>query len=221
MAIDLDSIRDRKIDYLLEFLPDGLWERAEDTLTSICYKHGPFVESYPTWHPLVMNQVDPRCPWTEPGERVGYRGLDHTVLLRNAFITCPYSDAEAKEVIESVEKLPQVLGPFWSLNAERIDCRLYHESAWPVLVYCEWGRGCWIDGGKITLRQAAGLLLESEMKLWREAEVGESWETMESYFLGRPNDGESSAFLTKTAIASLKTMWNAVVGADVFGPVKR
>lgn len=221
MAIDLDSIRDKETDYLLDNLPAELLERSEDKLDSIYHRYGPFIDAYPTWHPLVLNQLEPHCPRTFPEEAVGYHGLDHTVLLRNAFITCPYSDGQAKEVIESVEKLPQVFGPFWSLHAERIDCRLYHKSAFPVLVYCEWGHGCWIDGGKITLRQAAGLLLESEMKMWREAKLGESWETMESYFLGRPNDGESSAFLTKTAIASLKTMWNAVVGADVFGPVKR
>lgn len=221
MAIDLFSVRCEKTGYLLENLPDELLERSEDKLDLIFQKYGPFVEAYPSWHPLVMNQPDPHCPYTYPCEEVGYHGLDHTVLLRNAFIACPYSDAEAGKVIESVEKLPQACGPSWSLHAERIDCRLYHESAFPVLVYCEWGRGCWVDRGKVTLRQAAGLLLESEMKAWQDAEVGESWETMEDYFLGRPNDGESSPFLTKTAIAHLKTMWNAVIGADVFGPVKR
>ncbi len=221
MAIDLFGVRCEKTDYLLENLPDELLERSEDKLDSIFHRYGAFVEAYPSWHPLVMNQLDPRCPLTQPEEGVGYHGLDHTVLLRNAFITCPYSDGEAKKVIESVEKLPQAFGPFWSLHAERIDCRLYHESAFPVLVYCEWIPDCWADGGKIPLRQAAGLLLKSEMKMWQDAKVGESWETMEDYFLGCPNDGESSPFLTKTAIAHLKAMWNAVIGADVFGPVRR
>lgn len=221
MAIDLDDIRDEKTDYLLENLSGELLDRSEDALDSIYHRYGPFVEAYPSWHPLVMNQLDPRCPLTWPEEGVGYHGLDHTVLLRNAFITCPYSDGEAKKVIESVAKLPQAFGQFWSLRAERIDCRLYSESAFPVLVYCEWDLKHQADNGKISLRCAAGLLLESEIKMWRHADLGESWETMESYFLGRPNDGESSPFLTKTAIAHLKTMWNAVIGAGVFGPVNR
>ncbi len=225
MAIDLDDDLDdlEKTDtyHMLGKIPDEFREISADTLARIVAKYGPFIDTYPSWHPLVMNQLYQGCPQIEPCEEVGYRGLDHYVKLRNAFITCPYSEDAANEVIESVNELPQACGPYWSLHAERIDCRLYDVSAIPVLVYCEWSPSQLVNDKKISLRCAAGLLLESEMKAWREASLGESWETMEIYFLGSPNDGKSSAFLSETATAALKKMWNAVIGADVFGPVKR
>lgn len=58
------------------------------------------------------------------------------MLLKNAFITCPYSEDEANRVIESVKNLPTIFDA--KIKAEKLEVTLYAETAFPVLVYCTW-----------------------------------------------------------------------------------
>ena len=55
-------------------------------------RYGPVIEGYPCWHPITSvpkseSRTDPK---TDPQ---GIEGLDHTICLRDAFITAPYGDA--------------------------------------------------------------------------------------------------------------------------------
>ena len=69
-------------------------------------KYGPVIEGYPCWHPITSApksefRTDPK---TDPQ---GFEGLDHTIYLRDAFITAPYGGAE--RVIKSALAHPSGL----------------------------------------------------------------------------------------------------------------
>jgi len=87
--------------------------------------------------------------------------LDHTRCLRNAVITCPYYD---KGVFESVKELKR--SPLATISAEPIDAPLYHPTAKPILITCEWHHDLAPDG-TIPASLAVPLLLEIEVPNWR------------------------------------------------------
>ena len=77
-------------------------EKADGALQDLIDTHGPVVRGYPTWHPLVP-QDNPQMPVTDPSDRCGYQGLDHTIYFAHAFVSCPYGDGS--KIIESVEAM--------------------------------------------------------------------------------------------------------------------
>lgn len=192
---------------------------SKDVLDTIIQKYGPVVDCYPYWHPLVIAGDCRISPITRPGNRCGYRGLDHTVFLRNGFITCPY--AQADEVIASTREVDalNLTKGIAHLSAERIDAQLYHPNAEPVLVTCEWGESLSPDG-TVPTRLAVPLFLEKELPSWRSAEVAETWKTMAPYVLGRPCGSRSSLFINQETGQALKTLWNALINTGMFGPIR-
>lgn len=198
--------------------PENL-EKSTDVLSELIDRLGPVVDAYPSWHPLVADNQDNQSPVTVPGERCGYKGLDHTVFLRNGFITCPYDGGEA--VIESVSQLTErdVSRGLVSIEAEKIDAQLYHPNATPVLVSCQWLRPLNRDG-TIPAALAVPLLLERELAAWRGAQVAETWKTMAPYILGQPSGSRSSLFINEENGQTLKTFWNALINTGMFGPVR-
>lgn len=190
-------------------------ERAEskEAVQDIIDELGPVVTSYPTWHPLVSNQ-DARDTVTVPSDRCGYRGLDHTRYFAHGFITCPYGDGQ--EVIDSVNSLP--LNPAATITAKRLNVKLYSSSATPVLVKCEWREP--LPGDKlIPLATAAALFLEQHVPTWRTSQVGETWETMRPYFLGRPHGSRSSLFVSQETGQAMKKVWEAIIYTGMYGPI--
>ena len=189
--------------------------RSKEVLTGILEELGPVVDSYPSWHPLVRNH-DFRNPETCPSERCGYRNLDHTRYFANGFITCPYPHGE-DEVLKSVAGLMQ--HPAAYITAEKLNVVLYNPQAIPILVRCEWEKPLHTDG-TIPLSIALPLLLEKEVPCWRWAEVAETWETMRSYFLGRPCGSRSSLFVNQETGQAMKKIWEALIHTGMFGPIK-
>ncbi len=189
--------------------------RSQTAVLDIIDVLGPAVESYPTWHPLVAAHVDPKNPSTTPGDGCRYKGLDHTVYFANGFVTCPYDDGQ--EVIDAVDRLP--LHPVARISAERLDEQFYHPETTPVLVRCEWEKPLPI-GRMIPKSLAVPLLLEQELPCWRWSDVGETWETMLPYFLGRPHGRRSSLFVNRETGQVMKTIWNALINTGLFGPIK-
>jgi len=210
--------REEAFRYLLNprYLSAKERERSEGILYDIIDKYGPVVEAYPHWHPIVgsSQKIDRSCPARTPGEGCGYRGLDHTVYLRNGFITCPYHDAES--IFESVNDLRSSVA---DINAEKLDIQLYMPNATPVLVTCEWERPMENDG-TVPKSLAVPLLLEKEVPCWRTAEVAETWETMRPYILGSPRGSRSSLFVNQETGQVLKTIWNALIFTGMFGPIR-
>lgn len=187
--------------------------RSKEALLDIMDDLGPVVDAYPTWHPLVCNH-EARETVTTPEKRCGYEGLDHTRHFAKGFITCPYDDGQ--DVIDSVEKLPY--NELAEITAERLDVTLYYPGTTAILVKCNWKRPLENDG-TIPLRIAMPLILEKEVPNWRQAEVGETWETMRPYFLGRPTGSVSSLFINQATGQAIKKVWNAVIYTGMFGPI--
>lgn len=187
--------------------------RSKEMLAEIVSEIGPVIDTYPTWHPLVVHHDD-RRPATLPGNDCGYQGLDHTRYFANGFITCPYGDGT--EVVDSVNRLPS--HPAATITAEILDVKFYNPAATPVLVRCRWERELGPDG-MIPLSTAMPLLLEKEVPGWQWAEVAETWETMRHYILGSPHGSRSSLFVNQETGQALKKMWGLLIDSGMYGPI--
>ena len=196
-------------------IPAAMRQESQETLADLVNEHGPVIESYPHWHPLVAAQRDPRSPATTPGEQCGYDGLDHTVCLANGFITCPYGDGQA--VMDAVENLPG--HPLVAITAEKLEVQFYDPSATPILVSCRWNQGLPHDR-TIPKKWAVPLMLEQELPCWTSAELAETWWTMKPYFLGRPHGARSSLFVNQDTGQTMKNIWTALIQTGMFGPIK-
>lgn len=206
------------LDYLVpraQYLDEAGRKKSREALLDLAEQLGPVVDTYPSWHPLVRNYVDDRNPATTPGRHCGYEGLDHTRYFAHGFITCPYNDGQ--EVLDSVSALPY--HPAARISAERLEVKLYNPECTPILVRCEWQRPLDRDG-TIPLSVAMPLLLEKELPCVWHAEVAETWQTMRSYFLGRPHGSRSSLFVNQETGQALKKVWEALIFTGMFGPIK-
>lgn len=193
--------------------------RSEEKLNDLIDLHGPVVNAYPHWHPLVASCSPAKTkrrpfPVTRPGPESGYQGLDHTIYLRDGFITCPYSGQD--RIFESVDALEDT--KVASIRAERIDFPLYMPNAKPVLVRCKWKKPMEADG-TVPKSIAVPLLLEMEVPNWRTSEVAETWETMRPYILGEPRGARSSLFVNQETGQVLKDVWNTLIYTGMFGPI--
>ena len=212
--------REEAIDYLItRNLPVSERKRSQTVFDELLAEYGPVVRYYPSWHPLMTangNKRDlGRYPQTTPNRDSGYEGLDHTIHLRNAFITCPY--AGAKTVLKAVENLN---GPTdATITAEELDVPFYMPNAKPVLVKCDWHHKMEIDG-TVPKKVAVGLLLEQEAPCWRWAQVAETWENMRHYILGSPRGSKSSLFVNQETGNALKVVYTMLIKTGIFGPIK-
>lgn len=188
--------------------------RSEEALMGIVKKYGPVVETYPTWHPLVRNH-DGRNPENSPSERCGYKGLDHTRFLAHGFITCPYHGQS--DVIDAVDKFPSSRAAI--ITAEALDIKFYNENATPVFVRCDWADSLEL-GNLVPKKFAVPLMLEQELPCWHWSHVGETWETMRPYLLGKPHGNRSSLFVSQDTALALKKLYLAMAESGMFGPIR-
>ena len=175
------------------------------------------IQRYPVWHPLVSHAHDCRMPRTYPARESGYHGLDHTILFRDGFLTCPYNSND--KVLESVERISREMR-FGSIEAREVQDELYASNTRPVLVKCYWGSGHKTNQGTVRKSVAVGLMLEAEVPCWRDAELGETWKTMQPYLLGSPHGGRSSLFVDEEAGQALKKVWEAIIATGMYGPLR-
>lgn len=204
---------------ITQHLTPGQRDKSERALIELIKEWGPVVHYYPTWHPLVSsgNGCSSLCdpyPHTRPSAETGYLGLDHTVFLKNAFITCPYSPPDT--VIDSVERLVQ--SSVAQITAETLDVELYHRNATPILVKCCWSDSMETDG-TIPKRLAVPLMLEQQVPAWRSSKFAETWKTMRPYILGEPHGSRSSLFVNQETGQTLKNIYTALIESGMYGPV--
>jgi hypothetical protein len=192
-------------------------EESRAVLSDLITLHGPVVETYPTWHPLVADNDNHQSPVTLPSHQCGYKGMDHTIFLRHGFITCPYDSADA--ILESVEELQQrdATKGVATITAEKLDVQLYHPGAVPVFVQCKWSIHELNRDGSIPSSLAVPLMLERELRAWRHSQVAE---TMASYILGRPCGSRSSLFVNEETGQTLKNIYNTIINTGMFGDVR-
>jgi len=219
MAFRAESEINRGYERALNYLVprDGTPEQrnqARELVINLIDKYGPVIDSYPSWHPIVSNHNN-RNPVTTPSDRCGYEGLDHTILLAHAFITCPYHGAD--EVIEAVNKLPPNNAAY--IEAELLEIPLYNPTTQSVLVKCEWHNPIPSDR-MIPKNIAIPLMLEKEIPCWTWASYGETWETMRPYFLGEPYGSRSSLFISQDTGQAMKTIWNGIINTGMYGPIR-
>ncbi|TGS97472.1 hypothetical protein EN814_09775 [Mesorhizobium sp. M2D.F.Ca.ET.171.01.1.1] len=198
-------------------LPPSERARSEEVLRKIVDEYGPAVDGYPSWHPLIRNH-DGQNPETYPNERCGYDGLDHTVLLAHAFITCPYAPSEkAEKVLSSANRLPYHHAA--SIEAESLDVAFYNTGTTAILVRCNWSQPLEI-GRTIPKSLAVPLMLEQELPCWTWSQRAETWETMRPYLLGEPHGQRSSLFVSQETALAMKKIYLAMVESGMFGPLK-
>lgn len=205
--------------FITKYLTQEKRAQSEQALHRLIDEWGPVVSAYPAWHPIVTSvqgytREKFSHPHTRPSEKTGYQGLDHTILLKNAFITCPYGGAET--ILDSVEQLEDT--SFAKIRAEALDFELYHRDATPVLVKCIWSHPMETDG-TIPKRLAVPLMLEYEVPMWRWSEVAETWATMRSYILGSPHGSRSSLFVNQETGQTLKSLYKTLIETGMFGPI--
>lgn len=218
---DANKAFEQAVSYLIgRSIDHGARARSRSAFCAIVDQYGPVVASYPTWHPLLIAEKDPRSPSTRPGTSSGYVGLDHTVFLRNAVVTCPYVDNT--RVFESVEKIAEDerLVGIAKITAEAIDAQLYAPDARPVLIACHWTRKTRLGGsdGLIPSELAIPLFLEREMPAWRTAQVAEAWKDMAPYLFGRPYGSRSSLLVSQETGQLLKDLYLKLVQSGMYGP---
>lgn len=188
--------------------------KTREFIDELIERLGPVINAYPTWHPLVANH-DAENVVTTPGDRCGYRGIDHTICFRDGFVTCPYEGGD-KAVLDSVSGLPPTHAA--EISADPLDVRLYHPNARPVLVRCKWSKPLLIDG-TIPAAIAVPMILQREVPMWERSSVGETWETMRPYFLGQPCGMLSSLFINQETGTTIRRIWKLLVNTGAFGPL--
>lgn len=185
-------------------------------------KLGAAVDCYPSWHPLVWTRHSQRDPDVTLDTKFSGQPLDHTRYFQNGFITCPYQEKDAQEIIDFVASNPTDPRIDCSLAAEHITFPLYHEDAHPIMVYCEWGDEDsreptpLLPDFRLDARTSLGLCLTDEIQCWTWSTRAEQWTAMRPYFLGA-SDGDDSMFMTRHAAESLEEIWRALVDSGIFG----
>lgn len=197
-------------------LPIASRTGAEKALWKLIGEFGPVVETYPCWHPLVSSAPGQTGVSIIPSQKCGYEGLENTLYLRDAFVSCPTDGGE--KILNSVSELQSTDNGWSQVKAKSAKFPFYDSDSTPIIVWCEWERGHESDG--TILRQAAvGRFLEQQLATWTEAEAGESWKTRRNHFLGQPCGARSSLFINQDTGQKMKTAWNAILASGVFGEV--
>ncbi len=208
-AVALDQ-NERATEYLTENLKDPA--RGRNSVKRIIAELGNATNSYPNWHPLLTapNQ-------TRSGQKYflsqleAYEGLDHTREFVRGFITCPYSEIVAKQLVETVNEVP-------GLYAYRLDEPLFSDEAFPVVV--EATDVVLEADGTIRSRDALIWFTQQTTKEARDAQVAETWWNIRSYILGDPHGSRSSLFVNQHTGSHMRKILEALNNSGMFGPIK-
>lgn len=173
---------------------------------------GHATDAYPEWHPLLTAPKNPSgSDVFFPSQLPAYKRMDHTREFVRGFITCPYSDTVANELVEAVSGVK-------GLHAYQLDAPLYSDQAYPVVVEA-------IDvvleaDGTIRGRDVLQWFLETTVTHAKGAQVAETWWNMRSYLLGRPHGSRSSLFVNQHTGAHMRKILEALNNSGIFGPIR-
>lgn len=183
-------------------------------LSDLMDKMGPVIDTYPVWHPLLVD----KSRWTfyrTPNPQNGYSKIDHNVYFRSGFITCPYNAASnhGQDVIDAVEALPVINGI--KITAKKLPVTLYNSDTTAILVECEWDYSL-DEEGNISWESIAPLLLETALNFHKNGMKSFSIEEMmDDYLLGKPCGKRSSLFIGQDTGLRINKMWKMIVESQM------
>ena len=189
-------------------------ERSRQKLMDLMDILGPVVDFYPAWHPLLVDAKQ-HYDIVSPNSECGYKGLDHTVLFANGFITCPYDDGQS--VLDSVFNLSSNSAA--TIFAERLTEKLYNSNSTAIVVYCQWDKPLCGDG-TIPPSLAVPLLLEKMLPYWKSSKYAETWDSMSEVVLGKPHGKRSSLLINQETGLILKKIWESLINTGMYGPIQ-
>ncbi|WP_037314916.1 hypothetical protein [Ruegeria halocynthiae] len=175
---------------------------------------GNAVDCLPDWHPILTAPPErPQHHWHAPSysELPIYAPCDHTQEFVRGMLTCPYSEADADQLVETVN---QVKG----LNAERLSGPLYMDNAFPVLIEA-WEVELEADG-TIRSRDALAWFVQATVEHAREAKVAETWWNIRYLTLGKPHGARSSLLVNDYTGRHMRKILETLNDSGMFGPIK-
>jgi hypothetical protein len=173
---------------------------------------GNAVDQYPDWHPILT--APPRIA----GEHISslsqidaYKELDHTAAFVRGFVTCPYSEKAADELVTTALAIP-------GLYAYRLGQPLYANGAYPVVVLAE---NVELEAdGTIRSRDALAWFTLQAASEALKSQVAETWWNIRSNILGGPHGSRSSLFVNQYTGAHMRKILEAMNASGMFGPIK-
>lgn len=173
---------------------------------------GNSVERLPDWHPIL---TDPPQPYGQhvysTSQLDTYQKCDHTVYFVRGFVTCPYDEGTADQLVEAVNRVSE-------LYAHRLDEPLYNQGTYPVVV--ESGRIELEADGTIRSRDALAMFAQQTVKYARTAQVAETWWNIRLNILGSPHGSRSSLFVNQHAGSHMRKILETLNDSGMFGPIK-
>tara|TARA_R110000824_G_scaffold3839_11_gene18393 strand:+ start:17125 stop:18060 length:936 start_codon:yes stop_codon:yes gene_type:complete len=200
----------RATEYLTKSLSDP--EAGRRQVEELIADLGNAIDTYPDWHPILT------APPRNNSDHVSslsqlriYDTTDHTVEFVKGFVTCPYSDMKADQLVESVNHVPE-------LHAYRLADPLYSDSACPVIVQAY---SVELEADvTIRSRDALRWFVQQTIKEAENYRVAETWWNIRSYILGRPHGSRSSLFVNQHAGNHMRKILEAMNESGMFGPIK-
>lgn len=198
----------------LKYLTHSLKDKAsgEDEFNKLITQLGNCVESHPWWHPIITCAASAEND--EPmflSDIELYKHADHTRYFVRGFVTCPYDEDKANELVKDVNSVE-------GLHAYRLDTSLYADNTYPVVV-----EACNVTldaDGTIKNKDAIGWFMQTAVKNAHSASVAETWWNMQGLILGHPHGSRSSLFVNQYTGGHMKKLLEAMNSSGMFGPVK-
>ena len=172
---------------------------------------GNAVLMYPDWHPILT--APPRTGFehvSSMSQLKTYEELDHTQEFVRGYVTCPYSDKSADQLVGAVN---QVEG----LYAYRLDEPLYSDHAYPVVVVAH---GVELEAdGTIRSRDALTWFVQQTAAAATNAQVAETWWNIRTSLLGKPHGSRSSLFVNQHTGVHMRKILEAMNDSGMFGQI--
>jgi hypothetical protein len=185
---------------------------GKEAFKDIVDELGNSIDFYPEWHPILtlpMNRDGKSVSFLSDAE--AYEGIDHTVLFVRGFVTCPYSEDTANNLVKNINKIE-------GLYARRLEEPLYHDMAHPVIVQAL--EIVLEADGTIRGRDALAWCVQALVKDARNAQVAETWWNMRSNILGSPHGSRSSLLVNQNTGGHMRKILEALNNSGLYGPIK-
>ena len=179
---------------------------------------GCVVDDYPVWHPILTTPSEKRHVDVIGLETLPiYDGIDHTVKFVRGFVTCPYSEETADNLIRRVTEEVLKLDDCPKLDAYRLEGPLYADNTYPVVV--EAPNVILEADGTIKSRDAITWFVEEIIQDVSKAQRAETWWNIRSELLGRPRGARSSLFVNQYAGGHIRKILEVLNNSGIFGEI--